>query len=218
MKKEYTSSKKTKEKILSAAYQLFAEKGYEGATTRQIAALSGQKLFSISYHFTSKEQLYSAVIDNIINTIKSSKVVIDDPDVSKDMGFVQLMTIVGNMVQGSLGKDGETNGPVILREQYHPTVNFSKLSKGIIEPIQNGIEIALANAVGRPDLVGTREFQLHSHLIHSLSLSYRTFRETLKSRLNITELNDSDKHELIKVVSFEVESIVKGLRNKYGTE
>ncbi len=61
----------------------------------------------------------------------SSNVVMNDPDVSIDMGFVQLMTIVRNMVYGSLGDDAIPNGRIILQEQYHPTRGSISTCSGI---------------------------------------------------------------------------------------
>ncbi len=203
---------------MNAALELFAEKGYEGTTTREISELSGQHLYTISYHFSTKEQLYSAVIEYIIERIRLSNVVLTDSEVSTEMGFVQLMFIVNNMVQGSLSDAALPNSRIIMQEQYRPSENFAKLSKGIIEPIQNSIAAALANAVGKPELAQTHEFLIHSHLIHSLVLSYQTFRGTLKSRLDIQDIDDEMKLELIKHVSTEIEWIVNGLRQKYNSK
>lgn len=55
---------KAKEKILNVAMELFAEKGLDGTTTREIASASGLNLSLISYYFGGKEGLYKAVISN----------------------------------------------------------------------------------------------------------------------------------------------------------
>lgn len=52
----------TRERLLDAAEKLFAEKGFEGTSTRDIAALSGDTIGSVSYHFGSKDELHVAVI------------------------------------------------------------------------------------------------------------------------------------------------------------
>ena len=48
----------TKARLLAAAGELFAERGFEGATARQICDRAGVNLAAINYHFKSKEQLY----------------------------------------------------------------------------------------------------------------------------------------------------------------
>ena len=48
----------TKLALVLAAGELFAEKGFDRTTTREIAEKSGIKLGSLHYHFGSKEALY----------------------------------------------------------------------------------------------------------------------------------------------------------------
>ena len=52
-----------KAEILKAADQLFAEVGFDAATTREIAELSGVNKALIHYHFKSKEALFEALLD-----------------------------------------------------------------------------------------------------------------------------------------------------------
>lgn len=51
------------EQILNVAKELFARLGFEGATTRQIAARAGVNEAILFRHFPSKEDLYWAVIE-----------------------------------------------------------------------------------------------------------------------------------------------------------
>lgn len=48
----------TRELLLDSAGELFAEKGFDGVSTRMIAERAGVKLSAIHYHFGSKEKLY----------------------------------------------------------------------------------------------------------------------------------------------------------------
>ncbi len=49
------------ENILLAAEKIFAEKGFEGASTREIAKLAGVNISMISYYFGSKEKLFENI-------------------------------------------------------------------------------------------------------------------------------------------------------------
>lgn len=51
-----------REKILDAALRLFSEKGYLGATTREIAQEAGVAEVTLFRHFSSKEVLFEAVL------------------------------------------------------------------------------------------------------------------------------------------------------------
>ncbi|MFO8055726.1 MAG: TetR/AcrR family transcriptional regulator [bacterium] len=53
-----------REEIMKAADRLFGEVGFEAATTREIAELSGVNKALIHYHFKSKDSLYGSVLDD----------------------------------------------------------------------------------------------------------------------------------------------------------
>lgn len=55
----------THTRILDAAAETFAVAGYEGATTRAIAAAAGVNVATLAWHFGDKAGLYEAVIDRV---------------------------------------------------------------------------------------------------------------------------------------------------------
>ncbi|GAC1442572.1 MAG: TetR family transcriptional regulator [Sediminibacterium sp.] len=52
-----------KEQIMNAATELFAEKGFEGTSIRDLAAKAGVNLAMINYYFGSKDKLFEAMIE-----------------------------------------------------------------------------------------------------------------------------------------------------------
>jgi AcrR family transcriptional regulator len=59
----------TKARILSAAEEVFAARGFTGASTREIAARAGVNISSLHYHWASKETLYVAVFRSIFDQL-----------------------------------------------------------------------------------------------------------------------------------------------------
>lgn len=55
----------TPDRLIAAATDLFAAKGYEGASVRAICATAGTNLNGVSYHFGGKRGLFNAVIRSI---------------------------------------------------------------------------------------------------------------------------------------------------------
>ena len=64
--------KNTKEKLLENATTMFAEHGFDGVSTRSLVTVSMVNLCTINYYFGSKQKLYDAVIDNIINNVQEN--------------------------------------------------------------------------------------------------------------------------------------------------
>jgi TetR/AcrR family transcriptional regulator len=54
-------------RILEAAEQVFAASGFEGTTTADIAAQAGLPKANVHYYFGTKEKIYRAVLDNILD-------------------------------------------------------------------------------------------------------------------------------------------------------
>ena len=59
----------TRERIVAAALEAFAEKGFRGASTRDIAQRAGTNQGLITYHFQSKDALWRAAADRIFGLL-----------------------------------------------------------------------------------------------------------------------------------------------------
>ncbi len=57
---------RNKAKILTAAVDLFAAKGFDGTHIKEIAKLCGLPKTNVYYYFSSKEKIYAALIDQLI--------------------------------------------------------------------------------------------------------------------------------------------------------
>jgi TetR/AcrR family transcriptional regulator, regulator of cefoperazone and chloramphenicol sensitivity len=70
----------TQQRLLDAALEVFASKGYEGASTREICRLGGVNVAAIHYHFGDKASLYRAVF-RIPEPLQRLPPELDDPGV-----------------------------------------------------------------------------------------------------------------------------------------
>ncbi len=58
-----TAGRNTREAILEAALDLFAERGYFGTSTRELARVVGVRESALYHHFESKDAIFHALID-----------------------------------------------------------------------------------------------------------------------------------------------------------
>ena len=62
----------TPERIVEAALAAFAERGFDGASTRDIAAAAGVNQGLITYHFSSKEELWKAAVERAFEGLRQA--------------------------------------------------------------------------------------------------------------------------------------------------
>ncbi|WP_329743263.1 TetR/AcrR family transcriptional regulator [Dyella sp. A6] len=67
------SSISTKDRILAAAETLFAQRGFDGASLRQLTAAAGVNLAAVNYHFGSKERLVEEVFRRRLDTLNQNR-------------------------------------------------------------------------------------------------------------------------------------------------
>jgi AcrR family transcriptional regulator len=61
----YPRGEETRARIVAAAMKLFGERGFEGASTRDIAAAAGVNAPALQYYFDNKEGVYRACLEHI---------------------------------------------------------------------------------------------------------------------------------------------------------
>jgi AcrR family transcriptional regulator len=89
------SADSTRDRILEAAVDLFSERSFDGATTREIAQRAGVTQPLLNYHYRSKDDLWRAAVDSL---------------------FDRLRRTMGDRATGLRGVDELTSAKLLVRE------------------------------------------------------------------------------------------------------
>ena len=65
----YARGEETRTRIVLTALRLFGEHGFDGASTRDIATAAGVNAPALQYYFDSKEGLYIACVEHIVDRV-----------------------------------------------------------------------------------------------------------------------------------------------------
>ena len=68
-----SSADPTRDRILAAAIDLFSERSFDGATTREIAARAGVTQPLLNYHYRSKDELWRAAVDSLFESARRGR-------------------------------------------------------------------------------------------------------------------------------------------------
>ena len=89
------SADATRDRILTAAVDLFSERSFDGASTRDIAERAGVTQPLLNYHYRSKDELWRAAVDSL---------------------FDMLRRAMGARMDGLRGVDDLTSAKLLVRE------------------------------------------------------------------------------------------------------
>lgn len=101
----------TQERVLLAAEQIFAQKGYNRARLEDIAQEAGIRRPSLLYHFGSKGRLYTAVIERVMGDMEASVSL----TTAQDIEFVDRLQLLIAAYTTFLDRRPSA-APLILRE------------------------------------------------------------------------------------------------------
>ncbi|MDH0863229.1 CerR family C-terminal domain-containing protein [Mitsuaria sp. GD03876] len=138
----YARGEETRRRIIEVALRLFSERGFEGASTREIAKAAGVNAPALQYYFDNKEGVYRACAQYIADSsgahfgpvVEKTKAVLDDPAATPD----QLFEAFGGMLDALtdfqlLPDDAEYRRLFIAHEQigHAPGVLFEIFDKSL---------------------------------------------------------------------------------------
>ena len=106
------SADATRERILAAALDLFAERSFEGASTRLIAERAGVRQPLLTYHFGSKTELWRAAVGRL---------------------FEELARALTERVAGLRGVDEETVARLVVADFVRFSASHPELHRIIMQ-------------------------------------------------------------------------------------
>jgi len=103
----------TKERILSAAEVLFARRGFDGASLRQLTAAAGVNLAAVNYHFGSKDKLIEQVFRRRLDALNARRL----DALSKVIGTdnTTLEDVLDAYIRPALELSHDDNGALFMR-------------------------------------------------------------------------------------------------------
>ncbi|HET6474185.1 MAG TPA: CerR family C-terminal domain-containing protein [Pseudomonadales bacterium] len=111
------------DRLLQAALEVFAAKGYEGASTREICRLAGVNVAAIHYHFGDKATLYREVF-RVPEQLGVAPYEMTDPNASIRTGLVAFYRHI--MAYIAAPKQVQQLRLIFLREELQPSGVLSR--------------------------------------------------------------------------------------------
>lgn len=138
----------TKNKLLKAASEAFAEKGYRETTVAEICRRSGSNVAAVNYHFRGKDALYASVWRNAFE--EALRVYPPDGGLSsratpeKRLQALIFSLLHRIMDDGKLGYAGQ----ILLQEMSNPTDAIRQVRRDAISPLRDHMRQIITELLG----------------------------------------------------------------------
>jgi TetR/AcrR family transcriptional regulator, regulator of cefoperazone and chloramphenicol sensitivity len=164
--------KDTSALLIESGIVLFGARGYDGVTTRELAHGARTNISSIKYHFGGKEELYRAVLQEIIheiNELVGPLLLALRNGVAEANGNQDVLTRLARQFaegwcRAALG-DPRTQKriPPIVRELIQPSRHFKVIYNGFFRVLYEVLGELLAAAHGQTAVA--QQLQIRTHII-----------------------------------------------------
>jgi AcrR family transcriptional regulator len=144
--KNNSATRETRRRLLIAAGEVFAERGFHAATIKEITDRAGASLASVNYHFRDKGELYARVLDRIAEDATeiippADKLTGDAP--SRFRQFIRWYCVK------SMGRHQPTWERILLaRELIQPTSALDSLIHTVFRPMNDLLSKLIAQMLG----------------------------------------------------------------------
>lgn len=204
----------TRERLLNEAEALFAHRGYDGVSVREITAAAGSNLAAVNYHFGNKENLYLEVFRS--RWVPRAKRVQDHFRKSLEGRDRSSPTTVVNalaeaFLAGPLSDDErQRHHQLMARELGRPTDAFRMLAAEIMRPFFKELADMLRASLPR----GIEEEQLLLNILSIFAnVLYFNFARTAVSHITGRTYDERFKAQLVEHI---VRFSLNGLKGSQG--
>ena len=204
--------------LIHAALTQFGRFGYDGATTRDIAAEAKANIGSIAYHFGGKEGLHEACARHIVDTMQelARPVLTALPDTGSlqpDQAEALLRLALERMAGFVIGQP-EAGAIVsfILRELDRPTAALDTVYTGVFEPVHRRFCEVWAAATGEDaesDATKIRVFTLIGQVVY-----FRIGREAVRRRMGWERVGEAETAQVVEAAQANLAAILAASRGK----
>lgn len=203
-----------KEKILDAAVTIFANHGFEGARTRDIAALADVNISTLHYHFKSKDGIYGSIIKKIhersnkfmMPTMIAQRKVIESSKNKKEI-IEAIKVMATTFVEIVTNPENKRYSKIIAFEQIEQSKHFKTLFESVMKRVCEPFALAVAKITNKK--TDSIEVILLSHTLHGMLTSFQHNKSSLLYLSGWKGYDATNIKQIKKHISLTIDNLFK---------
>jgi AcrR family transcriptional regulator len=195
----------TRERIAEAAGEIFAERGFDGTTVRDICQRADANIAAVNYYFGDKQRLY---VEAVVRAHRWRMEQARLPEWSEGTtAETKLADFIKTFIRRVLtGPDDTWHTKLVMREMAHPTAACAELVQSSIRP-QFEILLTILREL-LPAEVSAERLRLTAFSIVGQCLFYHFADPVVRNLLNSKEYSELDVAKLAQhILEFSLASI-----------
>jgi TetR/AcrR family transcriptional regulator, regulator of cefoperazone and chloramphenicol sensitivity len=211
----------TRQKLLTAAIDVFGQYGFDGTTTRALASAAGVNLQAIPYYFGGKEGLYLAAADYLATMIAAhvggrrqevqarlAEIQSQGRTPTREEARELLTSLLQTMAEVMVSERSRTWARFLIREQMAPTEAFSRVYDAVMQPMLEAIRQLVGILIG--DSPASERVRLRALALIGSVMVFRVANAAALRQLEWSEMGPKELEAIRALVAGMVHSLDSG--------
>ncbi|TDV72748.1 CerR family C-terminal domain-containing protein [Pseudomonas sp. LP_7_YM] len=219
----YQRGEETRARLIEAAVTVFGERGYDGASTRDIANAAGVNSPALQYYFDGKEGIYLACVEHLIallwqkmgEAVEAAEQALDDAD-SVDQALITASLGILGAVVATIQDSPQTTAWRAFLDRHQaglcPESATTAFEDRFKKRIGNVVRQLIARLAGLA--IHDERTVIHSMALFTQGLAFRVQKLKLLEALGWTAIDQKEMELVRDVVLTQARFTLEGLVRK----
>lgn len=210
-----SGASETRSALIAAGLSVFGRKGFDAASTREIAAAAQTNVASIAYHFGGKEGLRLACAEEIVARI--GRVVhpaaLAEGDVSPEVALGLIERVITAVAQFTAARpEANDIAAFMLREMTTPSAALDRIYGEMIRPIHGTLCRLWAAATGAA--AESEATRLTVFSIIGQTIYFRVCRPVVLKRMGWDGIGPDEARKISEILVGNVRAMARAAREE----
>lgn len=216
----YQRGEETRARLIEAAVAVFGERGYDGASTRDIATAAGLNSPALQYYFDGKEGVYLACVEHLITLlwgrmgqpVEAAEAALAD-EACDDLRLIEVSLGILGAVVATIQDSPQTTAWRAFLDRHQAGLCPEVATHAFEDRFKKRISVVIRQLIARLSglAVDDERTIIHSMALFTQGLAFRVQKPKLLEALKWTAIHQPEMERVREVVLMQARFTLEGL-------